>query len=136
MKRTMLATGLSILVLGLAAAAVGAPGDTPDSVTGTWQCTSHGGQNGDMPFTLSLQQDGETVTGSVSSPMGGADITKATFKDDQLEIHIDTDEANYLLTATLQDGMLKGNWSTADEKGSWEGKKGERPKDSEGSETQ
>jgi len=93
-------------------------------VAGTWECTAHGGENGDIPFTLYIDQDHETVTGSVSSTMGDADISEATFKDGKLEIHINGGDANYVLTAELHDGQLSGDWSNGDtEKGKWEGKK-------------
>jgi len=94
-------------------------------VAGTWQCTAHGGTNGDIAFTLYLDQDNETVTGSVSSSMGDAEIASATFKDGALEIHIDGGDETYILTGKLQDGQLSGQWSGGDtEKGTWEGKKG------------
>lgn len=94
-------------------------------VAGTWTCTAHGGSNGDIPFTLYLEQDNETVTGSVSSSMGDAEFSSATFKDGTLEIHIDGGDATYVLTAKLQNGQLSGQWSNGDtDKGTWEGKKG------------
>jgi hypothetical protein len=124
MKRTMLATGVCLLVFGVAVVALGgSEGTMPESVTGTWKCMSHGGENGDMPFTLNLQQDGETVTGSVSSPLGGTDIDQASFKDGTLEIHIQGEEDSYTLTAKLEKGELKGKWTHGDHKGTWEGAK-------------
>jgi hypothetical protein len=130
MRRMAIALGavIATAVLGL--------GQTRPSnsepLTGTWQCMSHGGSNGDMEFTLDLQQDGETVTGSVDSPLGGTDISSATFKDNTLEIHIDTDQVNYVLTAKLIDGKLTGQWSTdSGEKGTWEGKKAAKTEPSE-----
>ena len=97
----------------------------PGPVTGTWECTSHGWAQGDMPFTLYLEQDKDVVTGSVSSPKGGADITTASFKNKLLEIHIDTSEGNYAVMGKLEKGQLSGTWSvdTSGEKGTWEGKK-------------
>jgi len=94
-------------------------------VAGTWTCTAHGGENGDIPFTLYLDQDNETVTGSVSSSMGDAEISSATFKNGALEIHIDGGDQTYTLTGKLQSGQLSGEWSGGDaQKGTWEGKKG------------
>jgi hypothetical protein len=112
--------------LSLAQTTKTAPGKSKDSpLTGTWQCTAHGGKNGDMAFTLYLTQDGDTVTGSVSSQHGDADLTSATFSKSALEIHIDSDDGNYLLTGKLQDAQLTGDWSQeGGDKGTWEGKKG------------
>jgi hypothetical protein len=96
----------------------------PGPLTGTWECVSHGSPQGDMNFTLFLQQEKEVVTGSVSSPIGSADLTTATFKRKVLEIHIDTPQDNYLLNATYKNGALSGDWSTnTGLKGNWEGKK-------------
>jgi len=95
----------------------------PGPLTGTWECTSHGGSQGDMPATLYLEQNRDVVTGSVSSPMGGTQITSASFKKNVLEIQIDTPQGAYHITAKLKKGQLTGEWSTDNEKGTWEGKK-------------
>jgi hypothetical protein len=95
----------------------------PGPITGTWECTSHGSSQGDMPFTLYLEQDKENVTGSVSSPIGGTQISSGSYKKRNLEIHIDTPNGNYLISGKLQKGQLSGNWSSDNEKGTWEGKK-------------
>jgi len=116
-----------VLSLSLALAAVFALGQEkkPKSgpLTGTWECTAHGGSQGDMPFTLYLEQDKETLTGSVSSPMGGTQISAGTVKKTDVEIHIDTPQGNYLLTGKLKKGELSGKWSSDAENGTWEGKK-------------
>lgn len=95
----------------------------PGPITGTWECTSHGGSNGDMQFTLSLEQTGETVTGSVTSPMGSADFSSASYKNKVLQIEIESDSGTYTLTGKLKDSQFAGEWSHGDEKGTWEGKK-------------
>jgi hypothetical protein len=95
----------------------------PGPLTGTWECTAHGGSQGDMPFTLYLEQTKDTLTGSVSSPIGGTDISAGTVKKNEVEIHIDTPQGNYQLTGRLKKGELSGKWSSDTEKGTWEGKK-------------
>jgi hypothetical protein len=129
MKQTLCGLALSVTVLsfgGLLTA--GAKKPKPGPLTGTWECMSHGGSQGDMPFTLYLEQDREVVTGSVSSPIGGTDLTSATFKKKTLEIHIDTPNGNYLIQGKLKKHRLSGTWSLdAGEKGTWEGKKAVPP---------
>ena len=131
-----------VVCLGIVCVAVlsfAKPKDSkPGPITGTWQCMSHGGSNGDMEFTLDLQQDAENVSGSVNSPMGGTEISSGTYKNHTLEIHIDTDNGNYLLTGKLKNGQLSGEWSLDSggdsgkaEKGTWEGKKGPAPSPSQ-----
>jgi hypothetical protein len=95
----------------------------PGKLTGTWECMSHGGSQGDLPFTLMLEQSGEQVSGTIESPIGGTEITSATFKKKHLEIQIDTPQGTYLLTARLKKGRLSGEWTHDPEKGTWEGSK-------------
>lgn len=97
--------------------------DKEGPLTGTWTCQSKGGSEGDMPFTLNLQQTEEKVDGSVSSPLGGTQISSGTFKGDTLEIHIDSSEGDYILIAKFDKGALSGTWTHNDDKGTWEGKK-------------
>jgi hypothetical protein len=76
-----------------------------------------------MPFTLYLEQTKGTLTGSVSSPIGGTEISAGTVKKNDIEIHIDTPQGNYHLTGHLKKGELSGKWSSDTESGTWEGKK-------------
>ena len=123
MKRKMIPAVLCVAVLALGVTAhAKEKKPKPGKMTGTWECMSHGGSQGDMPFTLYLEQDGDIVRGSVDSPIGGSGITSATFKKKMLEIHIDTPQGNYLLTAKLKKKTLAGQWSNEQEKGAWEGK--------------
>lgn len=126
MKRLFTAAALLSLILCLASFTLASEKQSrPGPLTGTWECNSHGGPQGDTPFTLHLEQNEETVTGSVESPQGGTEISSATFKNKQLEIHIDTSDANYVLTAKLKkDQLADGEWTNgSDEKGTWEGTK-------------
>ena len=130
MKRVRNILILCITLLGLASMALAQDAKSTSKskggpVAGTWTCTAHGGTNGDIPFTLYLEQDNETVTGSVSSSMGDAEFSSASFKDGTLELHIDGGDETYVLTGKLQNGQLSGQWKNGDtEKGTWEGKKG------------
>lgn len=125
MKRVLTSVAVCLAVLCLASLGVAKEKKPkPGKLTGTWECVSHGGSQGDMPFTLYLEHSKETVSGSVSSPMGGTQITSASYKKKTLEIRIDTPMGNYLLTAKLKKDQLNGAWSVdTGEKGNWEGKK-------------
>lgn len=122
MKRNLVLVFTLGCVMGVLAVCLASGSDKASSVTGTWNCQSKGGPNGDMEFTLYLKQTGEDVEGNVSSPLGDAPITSATFKGDRLEIHIDTEEGNYLLVAKLDKETLTGTWAKDEEKGTWTGK--------------
>ena len=122
--RKMVPTVLCLTMLSVAAFASGeGKKPKPGPLTGTWECTAHGGAQGDIPFTLYLEQTKDTLTGSVSSPMGGTQISAGTIKKTEIEIHIDTPQGNYQLTGHLKKGELSGKWSSDTESGSWEGKK-------------
>jgi hypothetical protein len=125
MKRSRLVIVVSLAIFSLTVLAA-AKDKKPKSgpLAGTWTCTAHGGPNGDMPFTLYLDQRKETVSGSVSSPIGDTDISSGTFKNKAVEIHIDSPQGNYLLHGKLKHGQLAGDWSVdSGSKGTWEGKK-------------
>jgi hypothetical protein len=117
---TLIICCIMLVMLG---SGLGRADDKQGPITGTWTCQAKGGPEGDTPFTLRLQQNGETVTGSVDSPQGGTDITSASFKGDTLEIHIDSDD-DYMLVGRLENGSLSGTLSkNKTDQGTWECKK-------------
>ena len=59
-----------------------------------------------MPFTLYLQQNGENVTEAFLRPSASAEFSSGTFKGDTLEIHIDSPDGDYILTAKLDKDTL------------------------------
>ena len=116
--------GLFTLILASSALAGGDKKSGSGALTGTWDCMAHGGTQGDTAFTLYLEQNKEVVTGSVSSPMGGAEITSGSFKRKFLELQITTDRGNYVIMGKLEKGQMSGTWSLDNvDKGTWEGKK-------------
>ncbi|MDE3178064.1 MAG: hypothetical protein KGM47_00270 [Acidobacteriota bacterium] len=126
MKKSLVGIAALAACLMLACLAASASDNAQaQPLTGTWTCISHGGENGDMNFTLYMEQNGQNVTGSVSSQLGDADFASASFKGNQLTITIDGDSDTYTLTGTLKAGKLAGTWSTnnSGHKGAWEGKK-------------
>jgi hypothetical protein len=122
MKRFAVIPVLCILALSVTLHAKGKANNSP--LVGTWNCVAHGTEEGDLPFTLYIEQSGDEFTGNVSAPQGDAGLSSVTFNDNHLKIAIDTEEHNYLLTATMAGGKLSGEWSVdGEKKGTWEGKK-------------
>jgi hypothetical protein len=121
MKRNIFYFGIVVTILFAANLAFAR--DKKGPLTGTWDCQAHGGSQGDMAFTLYLQQNKELVDGSVSSPIGGTQISSGTFRRNMLEIHLDTPQGAYILMAKFEKGKLSGTWSVDTDKGVWEGKK-------------
>ncbi|MGE5325620.1 MAG: hypothetical protein ACM3NO_01165 [Deltaproteobacteria bacterium] len=124
MKLKAIASAILLVLLTFSVSATaGEKKPKPGPLTGTWECTAHGFSEGDLPFTLMLEQTGDQVTGSVESPRGGTGITSATYKKKVLEIRIEAPDGIYLLSATLKKDRLIGSWSRDPEKGTWEGSK-------------
>ena len=123
MKRSLILISIGSAVLLGVGLAMAQQKSAP--ITGTWDCHAKGGDEGEVDFTLYLEQDGEKVTGSVSSSMGDTEISSGTFKENTLEIHINSPDSEYVLQAKLDKGALTtGTWTKDNtEKGTWEGKK-------------
>ena len=121
MKRNFICgvVGLTVLLAGSPAIGKG----RKVALSGTWDCQAHGGPQGDMAFTLYLQQNKETVDGNISSPLGATQITSGTIRKNQLEIHFDMPQGSYTLMGKFEKGKLTGAWSLDTDKGAWEGNK-------------
>jgi hypothetical protein len=94
-------------------------------LTGTWECVCHGFPQGDVKFALYLtQNEDNSVTGWVASPMGSSDLTSVDFKNNNLEIRIDTSQGNYRLSGRCEKNQISGAWSKDSAlRGKWEAKK-------------
>ena len=122
MKRALILIGVCLTLL--LAASLGTARDRKTSLSGTWDCVAHGGPQGDMAFTLYLQQSKEVVDGSIASPMGGTQISSGAIRKNELELHFDMPQGSYTLMGRLErGGKIIGAWSLDSEKGSWVGTK-------------
>lgn len=124
MRRNLVTVGVCFVLVCVAS--LGVPrhkSPKPGPLTGTWECTLHGSSRGDMPFTFYLEQFGEDVTGSFTSIIGSSSISSGTYKKKGLEIRIEAPDTEYVLTGKVNKDQLSGDWSTENEKGTWEGKK-------------
>ena len=79
-----------VFVLTIAIAGVVAAASFKDEVAGKWSLTVDAPGEA-VQVVLDLKQDGETVTGTMSSGVGGGNITKGTFKDKKLTATITAD---------------------------------------------
>ncbi|HZP00218.1 MAG TPA: hypothetical protein VFD30_07980 [Terriglobia bacterium] len=129
MGRVVAWSGALLLFLGVAGlAAAGQKQPNSGKLSGTWDCIAHGSSQGDIPFTLYLEQNKDDVTGSFTSPAGSTEINWGSFKKNILELQIGfhpigSAGATYTLTGRLKKGQLTGSWSSDTEKGTWEGKR-------------
>jgi hypothetical protein len=122
MKGSLILIGICLTVLFTVS--VGMTKDRKTSLSGTWDCVAHGGPQGDMAFTLYLQQSKEVVDGSITSPLGGTQVSSGALRKNELELHFDLPQGSYTLMGRLEKGgKIVGAWSLESEKGSWEGTK-------------
>lgn len=81
---------LFLFVLMIAIAGVVAAASFKDEVAGKWTLTvAAPGES--VEVLLDLKQDGEAVTGTMTSSVGGGTVTKGTFKEKKLTASINAD---------------------------------------------
>lgn len=79
----------AVLFLAIGAATVFAQAAAPADATGTWTGDVQG-PNGDMTLTFHFKQDGDKLTGTVDSPMGGDPMEISNGKVDGDKVEFDT----------------------------------------------
>ena len=92
----------------------GGPGQGRNSLTGTWSVTVNLGQ-GDRPISLTLQQEGERITGSISGSLGAGEISNGSTTSNTGEVRFtvsvnvedQTKEATF--TGTLGNNQIRGS---------------------------
>ncbi len=93
-------------------------------LTGTWEGVMHDLPRGDLPFTAIFEQEGEKIVGVLAFFFGGAAFKSSTFRNNELELHMDTPLANFVLKAEYKANEISGRWSTDEgSNGTWECKK-------------
>ncbi|HEV2492272.1 MAG TPA: hypothetical protein VG204_04280 [Terriglobia bacterium] len=129
MKRFAESFGVVLVVLAISVLAIGNDNKAAaGSLAGTWEGVAHA-PDGDEQFTMTLDQSGDDVKGSIATDGGQLEITSGSYKNNALEIECETPDAKYRVTGKLQDGQLNGEWSKTggqnDNKGTWEAKRSE-----------
>jgi len=122
MKGTLALVGVSLLVAAGANLAVGEGKEPkPGPLTGTWECVAHSSTQGDVPFTLKLEQTQEAVSGTLTNSSGDYPLSSASYRKGMFEFHLDAPDGSYVATGKLKHGQLSGHWSKAqDAQGEWE----------------
>src|ERR1044072_3555506 len=100
-----------------AAAAPAAAG--PVNLSGEWDAVADA--NGEpFPFLLVLKVEGEDVTGSSRSQLGDATVKTGTWKDGKLVLQVEGQNGVILLSATVVEGKLSGEFDYAGQlQGRW-----------------
>ena len=93
-------------------------------LTGTWEGVMYGLPQGDLSFTAIFEQEGEKIVGVLAFFFGGAAFKPSAFRNKELELHMDTPVANFVLKAEYKANEISGRWSTDERSnGTWECKK-------------
>jgi hypothetical protein len=104
-----------------AVAAVAAAPAAPAAVNLNGQWDAIADANGQpFPFLLTLKVDGENVTGNSSSQLGEATIKSGSWKDGRLSIQVEGANGVIVLSATVIEGKLSGEFDYAGQlQGKW-----------------
>jgi len=105
-----------------AAPAAPAPAAAPAAavnLNGQWDAVADA--NGQpFPFLLTLNVDGENVTGNSSSQLGEATIKSGSWKEGRLSIQLEGSNGVIVLSATVIEGKLSGEFDYAGQlQGKW-----------------
>jgi hypothetical protein len=90
------------LLLSIAFAAVSFAAD----VTGKWMAKVPG-QNGEQETTFALKQDGDKLTGTVTSPRGERPITEGKVSGDTVSFVVESQRGKQTYTGAVAGGEIK-----------------------------
>lgn len=120
MKRVLLAFTVSSLLLAACGVALLADKDAAD-VVGTWEMLSKGPQ-GDFTGDLVLQQNGNSIHGTVETNFGDGQV-EGKVKGDSIQfdaslaMEVGSIDVNY--SGTVSGDRMKGTYKAADTAGTW-----------------
>jgi hypothetical protein len=123
--RFVTAMAVAAMLAAPAAAQTTAPAANADAL-GTWDVT-FATQNGGVPSQLVLKKDGDKITGTISSQMGGAPV-EAELKGNKLTVWFNFDTGNGAvpieMDGTITGDAVKGDFGMGGQPGgTFEGKK-------------
>jgi hypothetical protein len=93
-------------------ATVGAVAGATSGITGSWDTISVT-QNGELALTLDLRQEGENISGTLSSEMGTVPIQGASLKDNKFQFAVELGGTVYRVEGTLRENKIEGKWYPA-----------------------
>jgi cellulase/cellobiase CelA1 len=94
-----------------------------DVISGEWVAVITR-PNRNVPITFKLKLEDDKVTGAYeSSHLGNGTISNGSWENNKLKITIQSSHGALVLTATLQNDNLAGEWEANQMQGKWEAKK-------------
>ena len=91
----------------------GGPGQGRNTLAGTWTVVVNLGQ-GDRTISLTLQQEGERITGSISGPLGAGEISNGSATNTgevrfTVSVNVEGQTKEATFTGTLANNQIRGN---------------------------
>jgi hypothetical protein len=77
------------------------------NITGTWNLTVDSPQ-GEVPVTAQLRQDGETITGTLTSPFGQSSVSSGSISNGNMRFTVVVDVQGTQITVVFS-GKVEGN---------------------------
>jgi hypothetical protein len=94
-------------------AAPGGPGQGRNTLAGTWNVVVNTAQ-GDRTISLTLQQEGERITGSISGPLGAGEISNGSASNTgevrfTVTVNVEGQTKEATFTGNLANNQIRGN---------------------------
>jgi hypothetical protein len=79
-------------------------------VAGKWNVSAPTGNGGEMKLRLVIQADGQSYSGVISNEEGEAVLRDVTVKESAVTFRVETGDAQYEVTATVDGDTIKGSY--------------------------
>lgn len=118
-RRLLGAAIFFLLVAALASAA---------DITGVWNGSSSGGQQGPTQFTMNLHRANGVLTGTLS--VNGEDLPMDQLKLDgaAISFQLATDGGTYTVKGTVHGDKMNGTYASDSDNGTWQAERAKSPR--------
>ena len=79
-------------------------------VAGKWSISAARPDGAEVKYMLVIQSQGDSYSGVISSDEGEVALKDVKVKDAQLSFKVETDDADYEITATVDGDTMKGSY--------------------------
>lgn len=92
-------------------------------IAGAWDIVADT-PDGNVPYLLELNQQGDVFSGTIGGDMGSAPLDALSYRDGKLHFEVDAGGTVYVIDGALEGDNLKGRWTvTGGPSGTWSGKR-------------
>jgi len=101
------------VLLSMTGFAQSKPASKPAAVAGTYEGWARGSSQGDMPTTLTLEQQGSSLTGTMAAGSFSFAISEGKVDGENLSWSFSDGNVSGTVTASYTAGAIKGSWWAA-----------------------